>query len=52
MKVVAEGVETEDHLSKLEAMDCEYVQGFFIAKPVDSQEAGILLGKSFDQIKN
>lgn len=52
MKVVAEGVETEDHLSKLEAMDCEYVQGFFIAKPVDSQEAGTLLGKSFNEVED
>jgi len=47
MKVVAEGVETNDQLSKLKAMDCEYVQGFLFSKPVDSQEAGTLLGKSF-----
>ena len=47
MKVVAEGVETDDQLFKLKAMDCEYVQGFLFSKPVDSQEAGNLLGKSF-----
>ncbi len=47
MKVIAEGVETEDQLSNLGAMDCEFVQGFLFAKPVDSQEAGTLLGKSF-----
>ncbi len=47
MKVVAEGVETDDQLSKLKAMDCEYVQGFLFSKPVDSQAAGTLLGKSF-----
>jgi len=52
MKVVAEGVETNDQLSKLKAMDCEYVQGFLFSKPVDSQEAGILLGKSFAGIKD
>jgi diguanylate cyclase (GGDEF)-like protein len=46
MKVIAEGVETEDQLSKLKAMDCEYVQGFLIAKPGNSQEAGTLLSKS------
>jgi diguanylate cyclase (GGDEF)-like protein len=45
MKVIAEGVESDDQLSKLKTMDCEYVQGFLFAKPVDSQEAGILLGK-------
>jgi diguanylate cyclase (GGDEF)-like protein len=52
MKVVAEGVETNDQLSKLKAMDCEYVQGFLFSKPVDSQEAGTLLGKSFDGVKD
>jgi EAL domain-containing protein (putative c-di-GMP-specific phosphodiesterase class I) len=47
MKVVAEGIETEDQLSKLKAMNCEYVQGFLFSKPVGSLEAGALLGKSF-----
>ena len=46
MKVVAEGVETDDQLNALRAMDCEYIQGFLFAKAVDSQEAGILLGNS------
>ena len=50
MKVVAEGVETDDQLSKLTAMDCEYVQGFLFSKPVDSEEAGTLLGKSFARV--
>jgi len=52
MKVVAEGVETDDQLSKLKAMDCEYVQGFLFAKPVDSQKAGTLLGKSFAGVED
>jgi diguanylate cyclase (GGDEF)-like protein len=52
MKVVAEGVETDDQLSKLMAMDCEYVQGFLFSKPVDSQEAGALLRKSLDGVKH
>jgi diguanylate cyclase (GGDEF)-like protein len=47
MKVVAEGVETDNQLSQLKAMDCEYVQGFLFSRPVDSQEAGTLLGRSF-----
>ena len=51
MKVVAEGVETENQLSKLKAMNCEYVQGFLFSKPVDSQDAGTLLGKSFTKIE-
>jgi EAL domain-containing protein (putative c-di-GMP-specific phosphodiesterase class I) len=47
MKVTAEGVETDEQLSTLMAMDCEYVQGFLFSKPVDSQAAGGLLKKSF-----
>jgi diguanylate cyclase (GGDEF)-like protein len=52
MKVIAEGVETDDQLSRLIAMNCEYVQGFLFAKPVDSQEAGALLGKSFSRLED
>jgi EAL domain-containing protein (putative c-di-GMP-specific phosphodiesterase class I) len=33
MKVVAEGVETEDQLQKLALMGCELAQGFYFAKP-------------------
>lgn len=47
MKVIAEGVETDGQLFKLKAMGCEYVQGFLFARPLDSEEAGTLLGKSF-----
>ncbi|MBN2402309.1 MAG: EAL domain-containing protein [Spirochaetes bacterium] len=52
MKVVAEGVETESQLAELIAMDCEYVQGFFFARPVDTKEAGMLLEKMFNKRKN
>jgi diguanylate cyclase (GGDEF)-like protein len=47
MKVVAEGVETDEQLSQLKLMECEYVQGFLFAKPVNNQEAGKLLGNPF-----
>ena len=47
MKVIAEGVETEEQLSSLETMNCEYVQGFLIAKPVDSLAASALIERSF-----
>lgn len=50
MKVIAEGVETNDQLSILSSMDCEYVQGFLFAKPVDNHEASKLLGKSFPMV--
>ncbi|MDD5368821.1 MAG: EAL domain-containing protein [Anaerolineaceae bacterium] len=51
MKVIAEGVETDDQLSRLKAMSCEYVQGFLISKPVESQQAGDLLEKSFAALR-
>jgi len=43
MKVIAEGVETDDQLAKLEALGCEYMQGFLFAQPVDGHKAGDLL---------
>lgn len=49
MKVVAEGVETEEQLSALRTMDCEYVQGFLLARPVDNQAAGVLIEKSLSE---
>ncbi len=35
MNVVAEGVETETQLEQLKALGCEFVQGYFLAKPLD-----------------
>jgi diguanylate cyclase (GGDEF)-like protein len=46
MAVIAEGVETKEQLSMLSEMNCEFVQGFLFAKPVDPQEASTLLEKS------
>ena len=49
MKVIAEGVETNEQLSSLKDMNCEFVQGFLFAKPVNGVEAGALLKKSHAQ---
>ncbi|MCP4596597.1 EAL domain-containing protein [Neptuniibacter sp.] len=38
MKVVAEGVETEEQLKILRSLNCDRVQGFFFAKPVPAEE--------------
>ncbi|MEO5886933.1 MAG: EAL domain-containing protein, partial [Anaerolineales bacterium] len=46
MKVVAEGIETDEQLAKLRSMQCEYGQGYLFNKPIDSQAAGILLAGS------
>ena len=34
MKVIAEGVETHEHLSRLRAMNCPEAQGFWFSQPL------------------
>lgn len=46
MKVVAEGIETDEQLSKLKSMECEYGQGYLFTRPVDSEMAKHLLENS------
>ncbi|HEY9636839.1 MAG TPA: EAL domain-containing protein [Coleofasciculaceae cyanobacterium] len=43
MDVVAEGIELSDQVSPLLALNCEYGQGNFFSKPVDSEAARTLL---------
>ncbi|GAA6616064.1 EAL domain-containing protein [Scytonema sp. NUACC26] len=43
MDIVAEGVETVEQKAKLQALNCEYGQGYFFSKPVDSKTATALL---------
>jgi EAL domain-containing protein (putative c-di-GMP-specific phosphodiesterase class I) len=43
MDVVAEGAETADEIAHLKALDCDFGQGFFFSKPMDSEEADQLL---------
>ena len=38
LKVVAEGVETEEQFSELKMIGCDYAQGFLFSKPVILQE--------------
>ena len=49
MDVVAEGVETESQLSKLNALLCDQVQGFLLAKPLTADAfAALLRGEPHD----
>jgi diguanylate cyclase (GGDEF)-like protein len=41
--VTAEGVETEEQLEALRALDCERVQGFLLARPMPASELEALL---------
>jgi diguanylate cyclase (GGDEF)-like protein/PAS domain S-box-containing protein len=43
MSVVAEGVETDWQLELLRELQCEYAQGFLLARPLDPIAAGQLL---------
>jgi diguanylate cyclase (GGDEF)-like protein/PAS domain S-box-containing protein len=38
LKVVAEGVETEKHFKAIKELGCDYVQGYFISKPLPFEE--------------
>jgi EAL domain-containing protein (putative c-di-GMP-specific phosphodiesterase class I) len=43
MDVVAEGIEVLEQVSPLIALQCEYGQGYFFSKPLDSEAARELL---------
>lgn len=47
MSVVAEGVETEEQLEILRNLDCNEVQGFYIARPVPAQEMAEMMTRRF-----
>ncbi len=43
MQVVAEGVETQEQVTMLRGLGCEYAQGFYFSKPVDGATVTDLL---------
>jgi EAL domain-containing protein (putative c-di-GMP-specific phosphodiesterase class I) len=43
MDVVAEGIESAQHLLRLRDLGCEYGQGYFVSKPLDADMAETLL---------
>ena len=49
MDVVAEGIEVSEQISPLIALQCEYGQGYFFSKPVDSEAATALLMAEWQQ---
>ena len=46
MKVVAEGIETEDQLKQLKTLNCEFGQGYYFAKPLEAEAAKDFIGQS------
>jgi diguanylate cyclase (GGDEF)-like protein len=47
MAVVAEGVETEEQLRILQTLQCNEVQGFYIARPMPAPEMGTLMERGY-----
>jgi EAL domain-containing protein (putative c-di-GMP-specific phosphodiesterase class I) len=45
LKVVAEGVETEEQIEFLRVNGCDELQGFFFSKPVSAWQMTKLLAK-------
>lgn len=43
MDVIAEGIETMEQFEQLQALGCEYGQGYFFSHPLDSEAAAALL---------
>jgi diguanylate cyclase (GGDEF)-like protein/PAS domain S-box-containing protein len=43
MEVVAEGIQSVEHVAKLRGLKCEYGQGFFFSHPVDGDEVESLI---------
>ena len=46
LRVVAEGIETEEQLTRLKASGCEYGQGYHFARPLTAEQAAALLGET------
>ncbi|MGH9425454.1 MAG: EAL domain-containing protein, partial [Terriglobia bacterium] len=43
LDVIAEGVETAEQRSQLQALGCEFGQGYYFSRPVDAPSASALI---------
>jgi diguanylate cyclase (GGDEF)-like protein/PAS domain S-box-containing protein len=49
MDVIAEGVETREQVIHLTGLDCEYVQGYLLSKPVDGPAMQELIEQTYQK---
>ena len=49
LRVVAEGVETESQLKRLQRLQCDMAQGFYFSEPVTDAEFDRFLGRRFSE---
>ncbi|MDE5864991.1 MAG: EAL domain-containing protein, partial [Lachnospiraceae bacterium] len=47
MKIVVEGVETEDMVKQFSDMECEYIQGYYYSKPLPKDEFVTFIRNNF-----
>ncbi len=43
MKLIAEGVETEEQFNRLSAMKCPFIQGYYFSRPVSAEQVKAML---------
>ncbi|MHC4428918.1 MAG: putative bifunctional diguanylate cyclase/phosphodiesterase [Planctomycetota bacterium] len=52
MQVTVEGVETQDQLVQLMALDCDYAQGYYFSEPVSPEAAGEIIKAEPDWLRS
>lgn len=48
LKVVAEGVDDESHIDILKSCGCDYVQGYYLSKPLPADKADEFVSRHFE----
>ena len=48
-ELVAEGVESEEEVSLLSELDCDFIQGFYFSKPLPVKEFVSRIGKAYEK---
>ncbi|MAE67528.1 MAG: hypothetical protein CMJ18_24990 [Phycisphaeraceae bacterium] len=49
MKVIVEGVESQQQLEQLKLLQCDYAQGFYLSKPLEASAARVLIDSPADE---